>query len=124
MLASKLSKYLSGFDYADKILTVFLTVFSGSNIFACVTGIKQLLGLISSIFSLLFCLSSGVVKKLQQETKTRKKKQSKLLYLAKNKLDCVEMLVSKSAMDEIIDHNEFLAIMKEKKSLSQSKKGR
>ena len=26
-LTSKLSKYLTGFDYADKILTVFLTVF-------------------------------------------------------------------------------------------------
>ena len=37
------------------------------------------------------------------------------MYLAKSKLDCVEMLVSKSVMDGIIDHNEFLAIMKEKK---------
>ena len=26
-LTSKLSKYLAGFDYADKILTIFLTVF-------------------------------------------------------------------------------------------------
>ena len=34
LLTSKLSKYLTGFDYADKILTVFLTVFSGTNIFA------------------------------------------------------------------------------------------
>ena len=32
LLTSKLSKYLTGFDYADKILTVFLTVFSGTNI--------------------------------------------------------------------------------------------
>ena len=31
-LTSKLSKYLTGFDYANKILTVFLTVFSGTNI--------------------------------------------------------------------------------------------
>ena len=45
----------------------------------------------------------------------RKKKHNKLLYLAKNKLDCVEMLVSKSVMDGIIDHNQVLAIMKEKK---------
>ena len=52
-LASKLSKYLTGFDYAHKILTVFLTVFSGTNIFAHVKGEKQLLGLISSIF--LYC---------------------------------------------------------------------
>ena len=117
----KLSKYLTGFDYADKILTVFLTVFSGTSIFAHVKGEKQLLGLIASLFFFLFCLCSGVVKKLQQETKTRKKEHNKLLYLAKNKLDCVEMLVSKSVMDGIIDHNEFLAIMKEKKDYDSQK---
>ena len=117
LLTSKLSKYLTGFDYADKILTVFLTVFSGTNIFAHVKGEKQLLGLITSVFSLMLCLSSGVVKKLQQETKTRKKKHNRLLYLAKNKLDCVEMLVSKLVQDGIIDHHEFLAIIKEKKRL-------
>ena len=59
-------------------------------------------------------MSSGVAKKLQQETKTRKKKNNRLLYLAKSKLDCVEMLVSKSVQDRIIDHNEFLAIVKGK----------
>ena len=115
LLTSKLSKYLTGFDYADKILTIFVTIFSGTNIFAHVKEEKQLLGLITSVFSLLFCLSFGVVKKLQQQTKTRKKKHKKLLYLAKNKLDCVEMLVSKSVMDGTLDHNEFLAIMREKK---------
>ena len=121
LLTSKLGKYLTGFDYAGKILTVFLTVFSGANIFAHDKGEKQLLGLISLIFSLSFCLSSGVVKKLQQETKTILKKHNKLLYLAKNKLDCVEMSVSKSVMDGSIDHNEFLAIMKEKKDYGNKK---
>ena len=80
LLTSKLSKYLTGFDYADKILTIFLTVFSGTNSFAHVKQENQLLGLITSVFSLLFCLSSGVVKKLQQETKTRKKKQQIIVF--------------------------------------------
>ena len=53
LLTSKLNKYLTGFDYAGKILTIFLTVFSGTNIFTHVRGRKQLLGLISLIFSLL-----------------------------------------------------------------------
>ena len=121
MLTSELNKYLTGFDYADKILTAFLTVFSGTKIFAHVRGRKLLLGLITSVFSLLFCLSSDVVKKLQQKTKTRNKKHDILLYLAKNKLDCVKILVSKSVMDGIIDHNEFLAIMKEKKDYDNQK---
>ena len=43
LLTSKLNKYLTGFLYADKILTVFLTVFSGTNSFAHVKIEKQLL---------------------------------------------------------------------------------
>ena len=95
-LTNKLSKYLIILDYINKILTVFLTVFSGTNIFTHVKTDKQLLGLITSIFSLLFSLSFAIVIKLLQETKLRKKKHSKLLHLAKNKLDCVEMLISNS----------------------------
>ena len=110
-----MGKYLTSFDYTDKILTVFLTVFSGTNIFAHAKGKKQLVGLITSVFSLVSCLSSGIIKKLHQETKLRKKKHNRLLYLARNKLDSVKMLISKSVEDGIIDHNEFLAIIKEKK---------
>ena len=77
--------------------------------------------MIAAVSSLLFCLSFGAVKKLQQETNKRKKKHNKLLYLAKNKLDCVQMLVSKSVQDGIIDHDEFRAIMKEKKDYDNQK---
>ena len=115
-LTNKLSIYLTVFDYSNKILPVVLTVFSGTNIFSNVNN-KQLLGLITSVFSLSFSLSSGIIIKLQQETKLRKKKHSKLLYLAKNKLDCMEMLISNSIKDEIISHDEFLEILKEKKNI-------
>ena len=57
-LTSILSKYITFFDYTDKSLTVFLTVFPGTNIFAHVKGRKQLLGLITSVFSLISCLTS------------------------------------------------------------------
>ena len=113
-LTSKLSKYLTVFDYANKILTIVLIVFSGTNIFSNVKN-KQLLGLISSTFSLLVFLSFGIVIKLKQETKLRKKKHKRLLYLAKSKLDCIEMLISNSIKDGIIEHDEFLEILKEEK---------
>ena len=55
-LTNKLSTYLTVFDYSNKILTVVLTVFSGTNIFSNANN-KQLLGLITSVFSLSFsCL--------------------------------------------------------------------
>ena len=40
-LTNKLSKYLTVLGYSDKILTVVLTVFSGTNIFAHVKGHKK-----------------------------------------------------------------------------------
>ena len=64
VLTSKLSKYLTCFDYTDKILTVILTVFSGAIIFAYAKDKKSLLGLIISVFCLLFCLSAGIIKKI------------------------------------------------------------
>ena len=82
---------------------------------------KNLLGLITSVFSLLICLSSGVVKKLLYETQKMKKKHNKLLYLGKNKLDCIEMLISKSVQDGIIDHDEFTAIISEKNQYDNEK---
>ena len=71
-LTNKLSKYLTVFDYSNKILTLVLTVFSETNIFSNIKN-KQLLGLITSVFSLLFFLSFRRIIKLQQETKLRKK---------------------------------------------------
>ena len=120
-LTSKLGKYLTCFDYTDKFLTVFLLYFLEQTFLHMLKGRKQLLGLITSVFSLISCLGSGIIKKLQQETKLRKKKHNRLLYLAKDKLDCVEMLISNSIKNRFIDRNEILAIMKEKKTMIVTK---
>ena len=67
------------------------------------------------MFSLILPLSFGIVIKLKQGRKLRKKKHNRLLYLCKNKLDCTEMLISNSIKDGIINHDELLEILKEKK---------
>ena len=64
-LTNKLSKYSTVFDYSNEILTVVLRVFSGTNIFSNVNN-KQLLGIITSVFSFSFSLSFGIIIKLQQ----------------------------------------------------------
>ena len=107
-LTNKLNNYITILDVLNIILTVFLTVFSSTNIFAHVKkGKKKLLGSITSMLSLLTSLSFGIIIKLKNESKTRKKKHNKLLYSAKSKLDCIEMLISSSIEDKIISHDEF-----------------
>ena len=60
-------------------------------------------------------MSFVITIKLQQETKLRKEKHNRLLYLCKKKLDCIEMLISNSIKDRIINHDEFLENLKKKK---------
>ena len=115
-LTNKLSKYWTILDYVNKTLTVFLTVFSSTNIFTHVKTDKKLLGRISSVFSLVGTLFYGIVIKLKEKAKSRKKKNNRLLYMCKNKLDCIEMLITDSIKDGIIDHDEFLEIIKEKEN--------
>ena len=67
-LTNKLNKYLTVFDILSKILIVF----SFTNIFAHAKKKNELLGLITSIFILIFFLLFGIVIKLKQETKLKK----------------------------------------------------
>ena len=112
-LINKLNKYLS------KI--VFLTVLTSTNILSHIKKKKKLLGLVTSVFSLIFYLSFGMIIKLKQETKLRKKKHNKQLHLCKNKLDCIEMLISNSIKDGIISHDKFLEVLNEKKDYDSLK---
>ena len=72
-LTIKLSKYLTFFDYTKKILTVILTVFSPTNNVTHVKSDKILVGLITSVFPLITSLSFGVVIKLKEEIKLKRK---------------------------------------------------
>ena len=114
-----MSKYITCFDYCDKILTAFLTIFSGLNIFSHIKT-KKHTGLTSSAFPLFFCLSIGIIKKLLYETK-QKKKHNKFFYLENNKLDCIEMLISQSITYLNVSHEEFEATMNEKKDYDNQK---
>ena len=90
-------------------MTAVWIVFSGTNIFSNVKN-KQLLGLITSVFSLLFSLFWNNYKITTRNKVKEERTHNKLLYLAKNKLDCIELLISNSIKDGITDHDEFLEI--------------
>ena len=51
----------------------------------------------------------------------RKKIHKKDFYLGKNKLDCIEMLISQAILDPKISHEQFKMIINEKKEYDNQK---
>ena len=112
--SKKLSKYVTAFDYIDKILIVLSATSSGVSIISFTSIIGAPVGIASASFTLIFSLTTGIVKKLLNITRNKKKKHDKILMLAKSKLDSIETLVSQALIDMEISHEEFNAIIREK----------
>ena len=104
------------FDYIDKILIVLSAKSSGVCIIssACVVGAR--VGIGSTSFTLIFSLTTGIIKKLLSITGKKKKKHDKILMLAKSKLNSIETLVSQALIDMEISHEEFSAIIRERRN--------
>ena len=69
----------------------------------------------------MFSLTAGIIKKLLKETREKKKKRSKIIMLAKNKLNSIESLMSQTLIDLDISHEEFKTIVNEKEKYDQMK---
>ena len=82
IVIKKLNKYITGFDYTDKILIVLSGTFSGVSTFSHLK-IKKHAGLVSSVLILVFSLTTAVIKKLLYETKKRRTGITRLFILVK-----------------------------------------
>ena len=71
-------------------------------------------GIASASFTLIFSLTTGIVKKLMNITRNKKKKHDKILMLAKSKLNSIETLIFQALTSKEISHEEFITILKEK----------
>ena len=71
-------------------------------------------GIKSASLTLFFSLATGIVKKLLNITRKRKKKHEKILMLAKSKLNVIETLVSQALIHMEMSHEEFITYLKEK----------
>ena len=73
-------------------------------------------GMASANFTLIFSLTTGIIKKLLSIARNKKKKHDKILMLAKSNLNSIGTLVSQALINMEIIHDEFETIMKEKKN--------
>ena len=113
-IINKINKYILAFYYADKVFITLSASFGTLSIASHATVVGIPVGIAGALLTLIFTVTTGVVKKLSSVTKKKKKKHNKIMVLARNKLNIVETLLSSALSDFEISHEEFTKIIDEK----------
>ena len=117
----KLNRYVTTFDYVVKILVILNGTTGRISIISFTTAIGAPVGIASATFTLIFSLTTGIIKKLLNITINKKKKHDQILMLAESKLNSIETLVSQPLGDLDASHEEFIMILKEKDRCEEKK---
>ena len=115
LISKILSKYIASFEYFDKSL-IALSVTTGSiSIASFANVIGAPVGIISASFSLACSISTGIIKKLLETTRNKKKKHNKVLMLARIKLNSIESKISEALINNESSHEDFMTMINEEK---------
>ena len=113
-IIKKISKYIAAFDYANKLFITLSASFGTLSIASHTTIVGIPVGIAGASLTLIFTVTTGVVKKLLNITRKRKKKHNRTIALARSKLNIIETLIYKTLIDFEINHGEFSKIIYEK----------
>ena len=73
-------------------------------------------------FNVAFSLTTGIIKKLLEIARNRRKKHNKQVMLARSKLNSIETLISQTLIDLKISHVELKTIVNEEENQKKVKK--
>ena len=89
LCSKKLSKYVTAFDYIDKVLIAVSATSGGVSITSFTSVVGAPVGIASASFTLIFSLTTGIVKKLLNIT--RKKRKSMIKFLCWLKVNSIAL---------------------------------
>ena len=98
---------------------MFLSVLASSISSTSVIGAPA--GIMGASTCLTFSITSGFIKKFLKTIRNKKKKQNKIVMLARSKLNSIESKISKALMDNEISHEDFETIINEEKKYRELK---
>ena len=124
-MSKKLSKNINAFDYFDKITIALSATSGGVSSGVLIVSITTVVGVsasfVSASCSLVFSLTTGIIKKLLQIARNKMKKHKKIVVLARSKLNSIETLASKVLIDYEISNEEYEPIINEEKNYRKMK---
>ena len=118
-IVKKICKYIVAFHYADKVFITLSASFGTLSITSYATVVGMPAGIAGASLTLIFTITTGVVKTLLNITRKKKKKHNKIIVLARSKLNIIENLISQALTDFEITHEEFSKIIYEKNNFEQ-----
>ena len=118
-IIKKISKYIVAFDYADKLFITLSASFGTLSIASHATVVGIPVGIAGASLTLIFTITTGVIKKLLNITRKKKKKHNKIIALGRSKLNIIEHLISQALIDFEITHEKFSKIIYEKNNYDQ-----
>ena len=118
-IVKKISKYIAAFDYAEKLFITLSASFGTLSIGSLATVVGIPVGIAGASLTVIFTVTTGVVKKILNITRKKKKKHNKIITLARTKLNVIETLISQPLTDFDISHEEFSKIIYEKNNYEQ-----
>ena len=119
-IVKKVSKYIVALDYADKLFITLSTSFGTLSIVSHATVVGIPVGIAGASLTVIFTVTTGAVKKILNITR-KKYNYTKIITLARNKLNIIETLISQALIDFDISHEEFSKIIYEKNNYEQIK---
>ena len=118
-IVKKISKYIVAFNYANKIFITLSASFGTLSIASHATIVGIPVGIAGASLTLIFTVTTGLVRKLLNITRKKKKKRNKIIALARSKLNIIETLIFRALTDFDISHEEFSKIIYEKNNYEQ-----
>ena len=102
------------FDVADKIFITLSASFGTLSVMSHATVVGIPIGIAGASLTLIFTVTTGIIKKMLNIARKKKKKQNKIISLAKKILNNIETLLSQALTDFDVNHDEFSKILDER----------
>ena len=109
LMSEKYKKTYNYLNYVEHLLIVASTVTSCVSISALASLIAIPLGITSSVVGIKICAITAGIKKYKSIIK-QKKKHNKIVLLVKDKLNSIEVLISKDLIHSYISYDEFVSV--------------
>ena len=110
MKSDKHKKVCTTRNYIEHFLILASTITGCISISAFASLIGIPIGITISTIGLNICEITAEIKNCRSVIKTKKKKHDKIVFLAKSKLNKIEVLISKALIDAVLSHDEFVLI--------------